>query len=238
MHPFELPIAGAIGLGAVIFSFSRIMLYKPGTTGMVLFGGIAAGVLLFGALIAAQRNVGPSLVAAVCSIGGVGLLAAGIVTAIDGGHHIERHEIIGDAGTCAEEHTEADEKATRAIAAKANLAATITLKDGQLSAEVLGIPGSPDPVTLLRGNDNFVKFRNLDGGDFRLVAYLGDEVANAGADNEVRTPDIVCTQAVSAGGTQFVVIKPPRPSWSAAPDEPFEFTVPGVESAVLAIEVP
>lgn len=238
MHPMELPILGAIGLGAIIFSFSRIMLYKPGNAGMVIFGGVAAGVLLFGALIAAKRNIGKALVSSLCSVGAVAILGAGVATALDGGHHIERHEIVGDENTCGEEITEADHEPTRAIAAKSNLAATIILENGQLRAEVIGVGGNPEAVTLLRANDNFVKFKNLDDGDHRLTAYLGDETLNAGTDSEVVVEQIVCTQAVTEGGTQFVIIKPPLPSYAAAEDAPFQFTVPGVETAVLPIEVP
>jgi len=238
MHPMELPILGAVGLGVVIFSFSRIMLYKPGNAGMVIFSGVASAVLLFGALIAAKRNVGKALVSSLCSVGAVALLGAGVATALDGGHEIKKHEVIGDDNTCGEEITEADHDPTRAIAAKANLAATIILENGQLRAEIIGIAGNPSAVSLLRSNDNFVKFKNLDDGDFRLTAYLGDEKLNAGTDTEVVVEQIVCTQAVTEGGTQFVVIKPPLPSFAAAEDAPFQFTVPGVETAVLSIEVP
>lgn len=238
MHPMEFPILGAIGLGTIIFSFSRIMLYKPGNAGMLIFSGVAAAVVLFGTLVANKRNVRKALVSSVCSVGAIALLGAGVATALDGGHHIEKHEVIGDHDTCGEEITEADHEPTRAIAAKANLAATIILENGQLRAEVIGVNGNPKAVTLLRSNDNFVKFKNLDDGDYRLTAFLGEDIQNAGSDTEVRTDDLVCTQAVTEGGTQFVIIKPARPSFSATADAPFEFTVPGVETAVLPIEVP
>ncbi|MEO6126011.1 MAG: hypothetical protein ABIR32_20115 [Ilumatobacteraceae bacterium] len=238
MHPMELPILGAVGLGAIIFAFSRIMLYKPGNAGMFIFAGVAAAVVLFGTLVATKRNVGKALVAALCSVGALAILGAGVATALDGAHPIEKHEVIGDENTCGVELTEADQHPTRAIAAKSNLAATIILENGKLRAEVTGINGNPSAVTLLRSNDNFVKFKNLDDGDFRLTAYLGDDVQGAGTDAEVTTKDIVCTQAVTKGGTQFVIVKPVRPSFSATADAPFLFSVPGVETAVLPIEVP
>ena len=241
LHPMELPVLAAIGVGVIIFSFSRIMLYTPSTGGMVVFGGIAAAVLLFGALIAAKRNVAKSVVTALCGVAALGLVGAGVATALAGGHHIEKHElneVSSEHDTCQAELTEADENSTRAIAAKSNLAATIILEDGKLRAEVIGINGNPEVVTLLRSNDNFVKFKNLDEGEYRLRAYLGNEIIDPGAANERSEEDAVCSQAVSEGGTQFIIVKPPRPSFAAAAETPYQFTVPGVETAVLPIEVP
>ncbi len=241
LHPMELPILGAVGVGVIIFSFSRIMLYSPGTAGILIFAGIASVLLLFGSLIATKRNVGRSVVTALCSVGALALLGAGVATALDGGHHIEKHElneVSAEGDTCQAEITEGDEHSTRAIAAKSNLAATIVLEDGTLRAEVIGVNGNPAAVTLLRSNDNFVKFKNLDDGEYRLRASLGEEVIDAGTESERRVADVVCTQAVTEEGTQFMIVKPPRPSFAAAEDAPYQFTVPGVETAVLPIEVP
>jgi hypothetical protein len=205
---------------------------------MVIFAGIAGAVLLFGALIATRRNVGRSLVASLCVVGAVALVGAGVTTAVAGGHTIERHEVVGDADTCESNLTEADEHPTRAVAAKSNLAATVILENGTLRAEVVGINGNPERVTLIRSSPNFVKFKNLDDGDYRLEAYLGEDVQNAGTDTEVRTEDVVCTQAVTEGGTQFMVVKPARPSFAAEEGQPYEFRIPGLDGAVLPIEVP
>ena len=112
------------------------------------------------------------------------------------------------------------------------------MEDGKLRAEVIGINGAPERVTLLRSNPNFIKFKNLDDGDYRLEAFLGIDVQNAGTDTEVRREDVVCTQAVTEGGTQFIIVKPARPSFAAEEGESYEFRVPGLESAVLPIEVP
>lgn len=241
MHPMELPILGAVGLGLVIFSFSRIMLYKPGNAAMVIFGGIGSMILLFGALIAAKRTIGRSLVTAVCAIGAVGLLGAGVATALEGGHHIEKHELaqVSEEGdNCRGELTEADEDASRAVGAKSSLAATIILEDGQLRAEVLGFKESPAAVTLIRSNQNFVKFENHDEGEYRLRVYLGDEVIDGGTETERREELALCTQAVGEGGQQFLVLKPPRPSITALEDDPYRFEVPGLDGAELRIVVP
>ncbi|MCU1395750.1 MAG: hypothetical protein JWM34_4178 [Ilumatobacteraceae bacterium] len=243
LHPMELPVLGAVGLGLIIFSFSRIMLRLPKVSGPIVFAAIAAGVLLFGSLIAAKRTVARSLVAVLCTIGGVGMVGAGVASAVAGGRHIAKHEIPSYAdGTCGTtSNGEADEHSSRAIAAKSNLAATIILENGKLRAEVIGVIGNPSVVTLQRSTDSYVRFENRDGGKYRLVVSLGKEVVDPKADKLTYREVKECTQAVGDGGDQFIIVKPAAPSprdASAPADEQYNFTVPGVDSAVLGIVVP
>lgn len=245
MHPLELPILGAVGLGAIIFSFSRIMLRIPKSAGPVVFGGIAAGVLLFGSLIATNRKVGRSLVAVLCSIGAVGVVGAGVASAIAGGRHVPKHElaaVTNDGDNCTDVQTEADSHSSRAIAAKSNLAATIILQNGKLRAEVAGENGvATDTVTVPKSFDAFIRFQNLDDGKYRLRAYLGFDVLEPGTDRESHVNDIVCTQAVGKDGAQFMIIKPLHSSAAIANDKnhtPYTFTVPGVPGTAITIEVP
>ena len=244
LHPLELPILGAIGLGAIIFSFSRIMLRVPSSVGPIIFGGIGGGVLLFGSLIAAKRTVARSLVVALCVIGGVGVVGAGVASAVAGGRHIAKHEIPSYAeGTCgADSSGESDARSSRALAAKSNLAATIILQDGKLRAEVNSIRGNPAVLTLPRSTNSFILFRNEDAGKFRLVVSLGKEVVDPKAATPTYRPVKECTQAVTKGGSQFIVIKAGVPSpvdpTKAPADEQYNFTVPGVDTAVLGIVVP
>lgn len=237
LHPMELPVLGAIGLGMMIFSFSRIMLHLPSAAGAIVFGGIAATVLLFGALIAAKRQVGRSLVATLCAIGAVGLIGAGVASAVAGGRHIAKHELAqrtDSVDNCTGNESEADSHSSRAIAGKANLAGLIVLQGDKLYAEVIGINGRQDTLTLPRSTDSFFEFKNLDSGKRRLVADLGHEVVDPGTDKERKVPLILCTQAVGEGGKQFIVIKPPRPT---SADQQYFFEVPGIDSK-LKIEVP
>lgn len=243
LHPLELPILGAVGLGLIIFSFSRIMLRVPSSAGPIVFGGIGAGVLLFGSLIATKRTVARSLVVALCTIGGVGLVGAGVASAVAGGRHVEKHEIPSfEEGTCgADSSGESDDHSSRAIAAKSNLAATITLEHGKLRAQVTGVAGDVDVLTLPRSTDSFIRFRNLDDGKYRLVVNLGKEVVDPKAETPTYREVKECTQAVGEGGTQFIIIKAavPSPTDPDAPeDEQFNFTVPGLDTAVLGIVVP
>lgn len=243
LHPMELPVLGAVGLGLIIFSFSRIMLRLPSAAGAIAFGGIAAGVLLFGSLIATKRTVARSLVVALCTIGAVGMVGAGVASAVAGGRHIAKHEIPSfEDGTCgADTAGESDDHSSRAIAAKSNLAATIILQGGRLRAEVIGINGNPEQVTLQRSTDSFIRFKNLDGGKHRLVVNLGKEVVDPAAATLTYREVKECTQAVGEGGSQFIIVKPAAPSprdASAPAEDQYSFTVPGVDSAVLGIVVP
>jgi hypothetical protein len=241
LHPLELPILGAVGLGLVIFSFSRLMLKLPSAAGAIAFGGIAAGVLLFGSLIAAKRTVARALVVALCTIGGLGIVGAGVASAISGSRHVEKHEIPSfEEGTCGTNtEGEADEHGSRAIAAKSNLAATIILENGQLRAQVNGLPDQ-NVLSLPRSTDSFIRFRNDDEGKYRLVVNLGKDLVDPQAQTPTYRLVKECTQAVGEGGTQFVIVKADRPSPGpdAPADEQFSFTVPGVDSAVLPLVVP
>ncbi len=237
MHPLELPVLGAIGLGVIIFSFSRIMLRLPAVAGAIAFGAIASIVLLFGSLLAAKRNVGRSLVATLCTIGAVGIIGAGVTSAVAGGRHIVKHEVPSfEENTCGTETAgEADTKASRAVAAKSNLSATIVLSGGKLHAKVIGVIGAQDTVTLARSKYSYIRFENLDTEPHRLVADFGTEKVDVNG-TAVETSFKTCTQAVGQGGAQFLVVRPVLPS--NASETPFTFNVPGVEGAVVAIVVP
>ena len=237
MHPLELPVLGAIGLGIIIFSFSRIMLRLPAVAGAIAFSAVSSIVLLFGALLAAKRNVGRSLVATLCTIGAVGIIAAGVTSAVAGSREIVKHEVPSfEENTCGTETDgEADIHASRAVAAKSNLSATIVLSGGKLHAEVIGVIGAQDTVTLPRSGYSYVRFVNLDAEPRRLIADFGSEMVDVNG-TAVETSFKTCTQAVGQDGAQFLVVHPVRPS--SASEAPFTFNVPGVEGGVVTIVVP
>ncbi len=235
MHPLELPVLGALGLGVIIFSFSRIMLYLPTAAGAIAFGALASVMLLFGALIAAKRDVARSFVATLCTIGALGIVGAGVTSAVAGGREVPKHELPSiSEGTCGADLSEADQRASENIAAKSNPAAVIVLQDGKLHAEVIGIIGAQQSVTLPRSANSFIRFVNRDPGRYRMVVDLGSDSVDVNG-TQTKVPLQKCTQAVRQNGTQFIVVKPPRPSFSS--DTPFTFAVPGISGAIT-IEVP
>ena len=77
LHPLEFPILGALGLGAVVYAFSRIMLSvdKESTPWvfMVIGALIAVGAFVF----AGRRNASRSTIVGICTVGAVALGPAG-----------------------------------------------------------------------------------------------------------------------------------------------------------------
>ena len=56
-HPLEFPLLGAVGIGIVIYSFSRIMLFLSKTGGPAVFAVIAALILLVGFVLAFMPSI-------------------------------------------------------------------------------------------------------------------------------------------------------------------------------------
>ncbi len=136
-HPLEFPILGAVALGIVIYSFSRIMLFLSKTGGPAVFIVIAALILLCGFLFAYRPSLRGGAIAGVMAIAAIGLVTGGIVAALEGERETEAHETTGDLAADGEcdtpDETEADDNASQNVAAKANLTAEIVLEsDGTL----------------------------------------------------------------------------------------------------------
>ena len=131
-HPLEFPILGAVGIGIVIYSFSRIMLFLSKASGPAVFATIAAGILLVGFVVAFRPVLRGGAIAAVAVIAAVGLVAGGVAAALEGERELHPHETTEDLaaeGECdTAEGTEVDEHASQSVAAKANITAEVTLQ--------------------------------------------------------------------------------------------------------------
>ena len=239
LNPIEFPVLGAVGLGMIIFSFSRIVIRLPETGRLVAFGGLATVVLLFGALLAAKRSFGRALVTALCAVGLVGVVGAGVASAVAGHDKIPKHETAtysNEADNCGAEATEADDASSQAIAAKSNMVATIVLENGKLRADAVGVPDGQPSVTLQRSNPSLIRFINRDPERRRLVADLGVEITNAGTADELKVPVKYCTQLTRQDGVQFLTFKAKQSS--VASGQAFAFTVPGLDGQSVEIVVP
>jgi hypothetical protein len=236
IDPLELPVAGAIGAGVVIYAFSRVMLGLPNKSATVVaFGVVAALVLAVGAAIGLQRNISKATMTGVFSIAAVALIAGGAVAGLNGERETHAHETPGDlaaADECGTEETEADEKSSQSVGSKSNVAAEIVFDGSALVADLPGFDGDFDQLTLPRANPNHVMFRNDSDEEARLVIELQPAVDDSGA---AAGPERLCTALVEPGGTQFLTVVFQRPSFGV--DEPFAFTVPGTDAA-LEVVVP
>jgi hypothetical protein len=244
LHPLEFPLLAAAGLAAVIYSFSRIMLWIDKSGGPVVFIVIGSLVLFGGFIIAAKPSLKKSVLAGVLTVGALGLVSTGAVMAIDGQRTIEAHPTTstdnGAACSLAEEGTgtqkEVDEKGSQAVAAKANVAMTIVLKGGKLIARQLGLPPSQDPVTVSRGNIVNVIFRNEDPEKRRLTVNMGEFEQTINGTTVKQRPKICTTLVRGKDGSAFLSFILPKPSRASTQD--YSFTVPGVDTAELKIVVP
>lgn len=62
LNPIEFPVLGAVGLGVLIFSFSRVMLAVDKQIGTALFIVIAVLLLVGGVLFAVRTTLQRSIV--------------------------------------------------------------------------------------------------------------------------------------------------------------------------------
>jgi hypothetical protein len=244
-HPLEFPILGAVALGIVIYSFSRIMLFLSRAGGPAAFVVIAALILLGAFLFAYRPSLRGGVVAGVMAIAAVGLVTGGIVAALEGERETEAHETTGDLadeGECdTTEETEADENASQNVAAKANLTAEIILgPDGTLVARSEGVDEPLSSLAVVRNNPTNVRFINESDEERRLVLDLGTraEVDEATGETvpETEVPNQVCTALTEDGGTQFMTFSIAEPSDAA--EAPYRFVVPGVDGAEVEVVVP
>ena len=244
LHPIEFPVLAAAGLAAVIYSFSRIMLWIDKSGGPVVFI-IAGGLVLFGGfLFASKPSLKKGVVTGICAIAALGLVSTGAVMAVDGQRTIEAHPTTktdnGAACALADEATgeekEIDEKGSQAVASKASIGITVTLENGKLTAHELGVPGDQNPVTVSRGNVVNIIFKNKDSEKRRLTVNQGEFEQDVNGTTVKERPK-VCTTLVKSGSSQFLSFLLPKPS-AATPNLPYSFEVPGVADAEIEIQVP
>lgn len=239
VHPLELPVAGALLLAVIVLSFSRLMLALDKSAGTLVFAFVSAIVLAVGAVIAVRRNVSRRIVGAMSAVVLVALAGAGVATALDG----EREQLVEysaedpyrDRG-CTAEKAYSDKKASRSVAAKSNILATVTLRDGQLIAEVAGYSEPQSELYIQRANPSTILFVNETDEARRMVLSYGKVVEDLGDGVERETLLQSCTSKIEKGGQQSVTVRIPQPSFAS--DEPFSITVPGVSSARLSVVVP
>jgi len=239
VHPLEIPIGASLLLAIVVLSFSRIFLSVSKEAGPIVFGLVGALVLFVAAVISVRRGTSRNLVAVICGVVLAGLSGVGVVLALDG----EREQLVEAAiedhfahRDCGLESGYTDKLASESIGAKSSVAATVTLKDGQLTAEMDGFPGELTSISLQRSYPAVIIFQNEDEGEHRMVLSYGTVIEDLGGGVEREVALESCTSKVGQGGTQSVIVNIPKPSFASA--EPYTITVPGVEGASIEVQVP
>jgi hypothetical protein len=235
MNPIEFPVLAAVGLGVIIFSFSRIMLAIDKSAGAVIFIVLSTLILLAGILFAFKPALKRSLVLSICVVGALGIVAAGIGSMNSG--------LREDLASAAEEdhymHRECGAEASKyfdklpleGVSLTSSIDTVIELSGGKLIARVQGINGERQSITIPRANPTNIVFRNLDDGEFRLVAHLGEKMVTDGVKEKVET----CTQLIPQGAEQALTLIIPKP---AVAGEPFSLEVAGLSGQSIEVVVP
>ena len=236
LNPIEFPILGAVGLGMLIFSFSRVMLAVDTKVGVALFIIIGVLLLVGGVLFAARTTLKQSAVSAICVFAAIAIVAAGISGANSGmrsdlvvAKYESDHEVQRECGPKASVH--GDSGVTQTISATSGVNATVEFIGGKLVAYVEGISGEQQAITISQSNPSSIIFRNLEIGEFRLVAHLGTKKVTEGVVEEV----LACTQLIKRGAEQLLTLSIPK---SSSANGPYSLSVAGVEGQDIELIVP
>ena len=244
LHPIEFPVIATLGLGVIIFAFSRIMLAISKSAGAVAFIVLSSLVLLVGAIVALRPALKSALVSGICVAGAVGIVAGGIAgqgaglrtelaEAAAEGHFLHRE--------CGEEKSKYfDKKAMKTISLRTNPVAIVELRGGVLSAIMTGFNEPQKIVSVPRGNPVTFIFRNFDDAERRMVASLGTAMAaraETSTEKESHSDsNETCTQLIPQGAEQALTVTYAKPS--IAQEDPLTLTVPGVTGQAIEVVVP
>jgi len=89
MNPIEIPVLAVLCIGGVVLAVSRILLALPKTGSYLVFGLVPLLIFVVGTLIVLKPKMSQSVIAGLLLVGGIALLAGGVVAAIHGEHHTE-----------------------------------------------------------------------------------------------------------------------------------------------------
>jgi len=233
-NPIEFPVLATLGVGVVIFSFSRIMLAVSKSTGAVLFLIFGTIVLVGGTLFAVRPGLKRSIVTGLCTLATLGIVAGGIASAGVGlradlveaaaeGHYSHRE--------CGPERSKYfDKLEMRTLSLRSNVVATVELRDGKLTAYEFGVQSPTQAITIPRSNPVNVIFRNYDEGEFRLVASPGKAAADA-----TEKPEELCTQLIPEGAEQSLTLTYAKASIDRGP---YSLFVAGLSGQSIEVLVP
>lgn len=91
MMPVEVPVLGALGIAVFVLAVSRILLALPPLGVYLLFAAVPIIVLVVAFALSARPRINRSIVAGLCVVGGLAILAGGVISAAVGPREIEHH---------------------------------------------------------------------------------------------------------------------------------------------------
>ncbi len=230
----DYPGLAAVALGVIAYLFSRIMLTVSKEQAPIIFIIAAAIVLTVGVLIGSKPEMRGKT--SLIVVAGVLVLAiAGVSSGISG----ERHELavvseenpyaVANRECGAEASAHYDHIANNKVPLKSAVLATIFVKEGKISAQMVGLKKDVDTITIPRSNATSILFRNLDKEEHRLVANLGEvKVGSTDVMEKVGT----CTQLTGKDQEQVLTVSIPKPSFA---NGPYSLTVPGIDGEIKVV---
>lgn len=262
-NPLEYPLMGAIAIGGIAFSFSRVMLWLSKTNTVIAFVILATIIAVIAFFFAFRPSVKRGAISGVLGFGAVAIVASGVAAGVDGERDIHVHLTTSDAsasGLCASpEEGEYDHNASQTVGTKASTYTVRLAVSGELEFDVPGFIAPGEGFTLPRNNANNIVFRN-DSDEARRLTYdfraltddeiaeieeaaaaasHGDEADEHGEAGHVEIDRLQqCTTLVEPGGAQLLTLWIDEPSFANTnDDEAFRFFVPGTD-AELEVLVP
>lgn len=91
MYPVEIPVGAALCIGGFVYLMSRILLAVPEKGSAIVFGVVPAVILALAVVIALRPKLSQSVIAGVLLVGGIAILATGVIAGIAGPREIEKH---------------------------------------------------------------------------------------------------------------------------------------------------
>jgi hypothetical protein len=92
MNPIEVPLFGAIGIVALVLCVSRVLLAVGEKASYIVAIIFAALILATASAFAAAPKAGRTIVAVLCVLGALGVIAGGVIGAAEGSRTFEQHE--------------------------------------------------------------------------------------------------------------------------------------------------
>jgi len=92
MNPIEIPVFGAIGIVALVFLVSRVLLAVDESVSPIIAIVFAILVLGGGTVIALAPRAMRSVLAVICVLAAVGVIAGGVISAAEGSRNYEKEK--------------------------------------------------------------------------------------------------------------------------------------------------
>jgi len=247
IHPLEIPLLCAVGIGVIVYSFSRIMLFLSKANGPYAFILVGVLIVIFAFTFASRPTIKKGVIVAVCTIGALGVVSTGAVMAISGQRTIDKHPTTADDASAQclrdEEQVESDplyeeieHRSSQHVAAKSNPAAKVILEGGKLTAYTVG-GGGQQTVSFARSNPTNILFINRDDGKFRLTAFAGTAVETVN-ETTIKTDRLSCTTLIRKDGEQMLTVVFPKSSAAVTDGKEYTLSVPGLDGQAITVDVP